>query len=362
MTEATKQKLADKNKKLTDMVIERAKRDFPEDIALIGLTGSFATGDFHEKSDLDWIIVNNTDRGWQISSAFILDDVGYDVYCTSWSNLEKKAELDCVGVSTLTDLQVLYCAKPEYLDRLNALKEKARQKLAEGITADSIRRANKHIDLAKQEFSNMHLAYGIGAIHYAAASLAYHLINAVVALNNTCIKRGIKRYMEELRTYTYLPRDFEELYMAIIESEIDEDMMLLSKSLLSVTVSLRNELHEKYVAKPIPTFDNLKGWYEECWCNCRNKMIASIDANDKSYVFLAATGAQDYFNEMTERLGTKKHDLMKHFNHKNFQPLLNEFMKGMDECLHEYESVGRKVQKFDSFDELYATYMKEKKE
>nr|WP_246318128.1 nucleotidyltransferase domain-containing protein [Paenibacillus taichungensis] len=68
------------------MVIERAKRDFLDDIAIIGLTGSFSTGDFHEKSDLDLIIINNTERGWGISDCFILDDVGYDIYCTPFKN------------------------------------------------------------------------------------------------------------------------------------------------------------------------------------------------------------------------------------------------------------------------------------
>ncbi|MCL2593553.1 MAG: nucleotidyltransferase domain-containing protein, partial [Defluviitaleaceae bacterium] len=62
-----KNKLLDKNQKLIDMVIERVKRDFKDDIAIIGLTGSFATGDFNEKSDLDLIIINNTRRGFEIS-------------------------------------------------------------------------------------------------------------------------------------------------------------------------------------------------------------------------------------------------------------------------------------------------------
>ena len=62
MDEITKQQLFDKNNSLINMVIQRAKRDFPEDIAIIGLTGSFSTGDYHEKSDLDLIIINNTDR------------------------------------------------------------------------------------------------------------------------------------------------------------------------------------------------------------------------------------------------------------------------------------------------------------
>jgi len=59
MNEAMKQLLLSKNEKIINMVIERAKRDFLDDIAIIGLSGSFSTGDFHEKSDLDLIIINN---------------------------------------------------------------------------------------------------------------------------------------------------------------------------------------------------------------------------------------------------------------------------------------------------------------
>ena len=47
MDEIIKKKLLDKNERLINMVIERAKRDFIDDIAIIGLTGSFSTGDFH---------------------------------------------------------------------------------------------------------------------------------------------------------------------------------------------------------------------------------------------------------------------------------------------------------------------------
>ena len=60
-----KEEAAGQNELLINMVIERARRDFLDDIAIIGLTGSFSTGDFHEKSDLDLIIINNTERGWE---------------------------------------------------------------------------------------------------------------------------------------------------------------------------------------------------------------------------------------------------------------------------------------------------------
>ena len=358
MTDALKKKLADKNQKLIDMVIERAKRDFPDDIALIGLTGSFSTDDYHEKSDLDLIIVNNNDKGWGISAGFIYDDVGYDIYCTPWDNLERKAELDCIGVSSLTDLQILYCAKPEYLERLAALQEKALSKLSEGIGAECITRAGKHINLAKQNYADMMLSDDSGTVRHASGELLFNVVNSIVNLNNTCIKRGIKRYFEELSTYRHLPENFEKLSMALINAKSVKEIREVSGLLLSNVISLRDKMHHEYVKKPVPTYENLKGWYEECWCNCRNKLIASTTVKDKAYAFFAANGAQNYFNEMTERLGTKKYDLMQHFDSDNLDRILNAFKVVMDEYLQEYEKVGRKVECYDSFEGLYKNYMR----
>ena len=65
-------------------VIKKANSICPESIALIGVYGSFYTGDIHDKSDLDLCIVINDDEGWKLSSCFILDDVAFDIYCTPW--------------------------------------------------------------------------------------------------------------------------------------------------------------------------------------------------------------------------------------------------------------------------------------
>jgi len=74
---------------------------------------------------------------------------------------------------------------------------------------------------------------------------------------------------------------------------------------------------------------------------------------------LIAEGAQSYFDEMTERLGTKKYDLMQHFDSDNLDKILDEFLKIMDEYLQAYEKVGREVKHFDSFEALYDSYMKQ---
>ncbi len=104
-----KQQNKKKNQKLINMVLEKIKRDLVDDIAIVGLTGSFSREDFHEKSDLDLIIVNDTDKGWEIAKCFILNDVGYDIYCTPWKwRLEEQSKLESYATGSLVDLNIIY--------------------------------------------------------------------------------------------------------------------------------------------------------------------------------------------------------------------------------------------------------------
>ncbi|AOZ94347.1 nucleotidyltransferase domain-containing protein [Paenibacillus crassostreae] len=358
MDDVNRQKIINKNENLIRMVIERAKRDFPDDIAIIGLTGSFSTGDFHEKSDLDLIIINNTDRGWGISSCFILEDVGYDIYCTPWSTrIEDQAKLESEMVSCLIDLQILYCASPEDLERFNEYKQRALDALAKPIGSECISRANKCIATAKQEYTNTLLSDDLGTIRYASSEVVYNLLNALTHLNNTYFKRGVKRYFEEICTYTYKPDCFESIYMAVIEAKTIEEIRNTSYALLKSMVDLYDKMDKQFAEQPVPTYDNLRGTYEELWCNVRNKVIISVELNDKSYVYHVAMSAQNYFDEMTRMIGTKKVDLMQYFDADHLHLFKEKFLLAMDEYLEEYNRVGREVERYGTFEQLYEQYM-----
>lgn len=360
MEDLIKQKLKDKNEKLINMIIERAKRDFPEDIAIIGLTGSFSTDDYYEKSDLDLIIINNTDRGWEFSTCFILEDVGYDIYCTPWDNIEAKANLENPGISCLVDLQILYCAKPEYRERFNTYRQRALNSLAKPIGRDNITRAKKHIDRAKQEYTNTLLTDDLGTVRYASYGVLYNLINALVHLNNTYFRRGVKRYLEEISKYQYLPDNFIIKYMNVINSKTIDEIRNTSYDMLKSMVGLYETMQKNLVELPVPTYDNLRGTYEELWCNYRNKVFKSIDVGDKSYAYHVAMGAQNYLDEMTETRRTKKVDLVQYFDVDNLILFKDRFLEAMDEYLEEYNQVGRKVEQYDTFEQLYSQFMRSK--
>ena len=80
-----------RNEKIIRAILKKEQALCPGCIALIGIYGSFLTGDVHPLSDLDLLILINDDRGWQLGTAFIQEDlgVGHDLYCTSWDSLRR---------------------------------------------------------------------------------------------------------------------------------------------------------------------------------------------------------------------------------------------------------------------------------
>lgn len=358
MNEQTRQRLMDKNQKLIDMVIERIKRDCRDDIAIVGLTGSFSTGDYHEKSDLDLIIINNTPKGWEIAFCFILDDVGYDIYCTPWeTRIQEESTLNSPMVSCLVDLVILYCAKQEYLERLKGYQKRALELLAEPIGPACLQRAGKQIDEAKKAYADAMLASALGDVRYAAGNVLYHAINAITGMNNTYIQRGIKRYLQQLLGYAHIPEDFEALYWAVIRADGVDALRDAAGNLLRSVARLHQRMSEQFINRPVPTYENTWGTYEELWCNCRNKVINSTSIGDASYAFHAAIGAQAYLNEMRGMIGTPAFDLMGSFDACDLTKLQEAFLRITDQYEEVYRAVGRKVERFDSFEALYDRYM-----
>jgi len=261
-------------------------------------------------------------------------------------------------ISCLTELKIVYCAKPEYMDRFNAYKQKALELLAKPIGKECLEQAKKYINTAKQHYAETMISDDTGTVKYASCGVVHYLINALVRMNNTYIKQGIKRYRTQILSYKYLPNDFDKIYMAAIEAKTIGEIRNTSNEILKSVVQLYDEMHEKFVDKSTPTYEDISGTYEELWSNCRNKVILSCDLDDKPYAYHAAIGAQYYLDEMTEMIGTKKFDLMQYFDADNLQLFKEAFLRAMDEYLEEYNKVGRKINKFDTFEKLYEHFMK----
>ena len=93
------------NQKIIQAIIDKADRVCPHSLALIGIYGSVATGDLHNKSDLDLLLLVEDGDGMQLATGFILEDrqVGYDLYCTTRAALRNDAKCHHAHLSKLLD-------------------------------------------------------------------------------------------------------------------------------------------------------------------------------------------------------------------------------------------------------------------
>ena len=117
------------HQKIVDAIMEKAKRECPDALDMIGIYGSVCTGDVHEHSDLDLLILINDPKGYMLSKTFILEDegIGYDIYCTNWEMLEADANCGHAHLSKLMDSEMLYVRDESVTERLEGLKDKARE-------------------------------------------------------------------------------------------------------------------------------------------------------------------------------------------------------------------------------------------
>jgi predicted nucleotidyltransferase len=121
MEAMNKTKLEKRNQRIIQAVIKKIENHCPGSVDLIGIGGSFFFGDIHEKSDLDLLIVINDDKARSISSCFVLDGVGFDIYCSKWSRLEHMAEYKDPYSGKLVDLEIVYVLNKKVEERYYSL-------------------------------------------------------------------------------------------------------------------------------------------------------------------------------------------------------------------------------------------------
>lgn len=240
------------NKTIIDAVIKKADALCPDSLALIGVYGSVATGDEHEKSDLDLMILINDENGWVLAEGFILDDVdvGYDIYCTSWDMLERDAQCNHAQLSKLFDSMVVYCRDQSALKKLDEMKRKAAEILASDKRYD---KADNAYCEAKKMFAESYFTESLSKVRSCAGAVIKFIEDAVMLYNGQYFRKGTKRAFDELRQLK-LPFDLETIIIDIIQVETVEKIRERLKELLVLT----QEYLQVPKKKELPSAANFK--------------------------------------------------------------------------------------------------------
>lgn len=352
--------MENRNRKIIDAVIRKEQALCPGTVALIGIYGSFMTGDVHPLSDLDLLILINDDRGWQLGKAFIQEDlgVGHDIYCTSWESLRQDAEYEHPHLSKLMDSQIVYCADDKAREELETLREQVRKKLAEPFGEADYRKAEKELKEARCCYADAMIAEELNEVRRSAGGAVYFAENAIALLNKTYFRKGVSRRYEELDAMERKPDSFcgmiENVLAAATVNGLKEQLTLLMRGLDSC---FRRTLQQLPREKKPACGETLSGTYEEMISNWHGKMVQAAEKGDRHLAFMSLESLNEMLNDIRGEVDIGMYDVLSAYDPGDLRKTADGFDRVLRQYLQECENAGLHPARYADVDAFVSAYL-----
>ena len=349
-----------RNQRIIDAILEKEKAVCPGAVALIGIYGSFQTGDVHPLSDLDLLILINDERGWRLGTAFIQDDigVGHDIYCTDWEGLRRDACYEHPHISKLMDSRIVYCADDRARTELEALREQVRQKLARPFGEEDYRTAEKELKAARCCFADAMIAEDLDDVRRHAGGAIYYAENAVALLNKTYFRMGVKRRYEELNAMERRPENLcamiEGILTAAAPACLKERLTLLMRELAACFRTAAQSLRPE--RKPAGA-GSLAGTYEEMFSNWHGKMVLAAETGDRHLAFMSLESLNEMLSDIGGEVDIGPHRALQAYDPEDLHKTLERFEEVLRGYLQEYETIGLRPQRYADIDAFLQKYL-----
>lgn len=349
-----------RNQKIIDAVIEKANRVCPGSLALIGIYGSFQTGDFYEKSDLDLLVLINDDKGWQLGCTFIQDDleVGHDIYCTTWENLQNDSLYNNPNISKLMDSKIVYYADEKYIEKLEALRKKVNDILLAPLSREDYIKAESTMKEAEHFYLAAMLAEDISDIWVQAGYTIYYVENAIAMLNKKYFHYGTKRAYEELELMEKKPDKLCEMIEGVLSGNSCEQIKKSLTLLIQETMRVFKKTDAALLVhkKPV-TADSIRGTYEEMFSNWRNKMYAASDKDNRHLAFMSMISLNAMISELGDETEIDGYDVFAGYDPHNLRQTAQAFDDLTNEYLKEYRKVNLQAERYRDIDAFITQYL-----
>lgn len=358
MNETIKKHLLERNRRMIESVKAKAALVCPGAVDLIAITGSFASGDYYEKSDLDLLIVINSDSGWKIAKAVIIEDVGYDIYCQTWEGLEHVAAYPDPHVSKLLDAEIVYTASQEVRERYLKLRHRLQEVLARPFCLEDLEKAEGYYHSAVETLGKLFLSGEDGECKYLSAVTFYYIEYVVYMANKAYIRHGIQGIPAETNALERLPEGFARAYQELITAEGTENIKQAARSLVKRTGSFLAALRNELCQKPDITAKELEGTYEEAFSNWRWKMHRAAQVDSPYLSLMTAASCQNYYDEFFASYDMPHFDLFSTFSAQNLSASAAEFDRVLEEFRRGYDDNDIKICRFSGVDEFETDYLR----
>ncbi len=358
---------------LTKWVIDRIRKDYKDDIALlIGIKGHSTNGDGHGEC-FDFF-VPATERGNELSETFIIDGVGHDLYPRSWERLENSVNLDNMPL-LLDQATILYARSEEDASRFEDLRKRMTANLNDDTFVYG--KALECMDKALEIYRSLIFEEKLYRVRSEADFIHYNLSRAVAFLNHTYAESPMysehQAYSGEKESRMYscpdmqiVPDGFFANARRLLEGT---DVAALKETVLALLKTTRSFILERKPAESADSaagtdavnaasgggvdFQGLADWYQEMSLTWRRiRWFCANGMTEKAYT--DACYLQEEFLNIAEEFRIEELNLLDSFDRNNL-PLLadrsNQLEKTIQGILADH---GIKINSYSSVEAFLA--------
>ncbi|MBI9013222.1 MAG: hypothetical protein JEZ08_13400 [Clostridiales bacterium] len=252
------------NDKLIKLITEKITTDYKEDIAL--LIRYDINSEEKESKGLDLYYIPKTEKAMQLSSQYIIDGIGYDLFPMKWDRLVSVAAMDSPQAYLFKNAEVLYVGDEEALSRFYQLKNSLETILNGRYGEALLNKAYEYLNESYIYLYNVHnLCQSSIDIRIEASKLLKQISNIIAFINHDYFLGGNGSEVSIIRASSKMkkiPKDYPSLVDTIIHHD-DMDLVKTSlNELVNNTRTLLQSIRESYAqTEPFETFFN--GYYEE---------------------------------------------------------------------------------------------------
>lgn len=276
-----------------ELLIEKISKDFPDDISLLAIMGSYARGTYHDHSDLDLYFVPKTARGSALGFTFILQGIGYDFWPITFERLESISCHKEPLASILLDAKVCYYHSDEDLIRFKALQKQAGEKAQKEVL---IPRLSTLIHQLEARGYRLLLKEDINSFRLLAMEQVREILNALCLLYGIAPTGNYKKNKEHLRDFPGIPDDFFIQLDGLFEATTLENLKSRITYTTEKTLEVMNTAWRTYQKPSKQAKEVMDGFFEEL-VNHYHKIRYSVEQKDSQECLIAATGLENELHD-----------------------------------------------------------------
>ena len=339
------------NNRLTEWVINKIKKEYPDDIALLIAVDNASINNDGHGEPFDYFIPS-TERGNELSQTFIIGGVGNDLYPRSWERTERTAALDDLATPCLGDARILYSRSKEDEERFETIRKSLFKNLADPVFA--YKKALENLDVAMDLYKAMMFEDRLYRVRGLAGYIHYYLTISVGCLNGTYRKDWHNGVVKEISQWPELPSQFIENYQAILSAKTENELKNLVHSLITSSRQFiaRFKPQNSCEAKK-PDYNWLADWYQELrtWWN---RLYYFCERKDSDAVFREACQLQSELDIVGTEFEIAEMDLLGCFDVENLTLLSSRASELEKMIVSIIESNGITIKNYDTVEEFLA--------